>query len=60
MFGLFKQSIPFLQQINVKNVSPVEYTAPGFKPSTSQHESSPITTRPRLPPKMVIFVDAQK
>ena len=37
IFSLFKQtSIPFLRQINVKNVNSFEYTAPGFEPTTSQ------------------------
>ena len=35
IFGLFKQtSLQFLQQINVKNVISIQYTVPGFKPTT--------------------------
>ena len=50
IFGLFKQTIPFLQQINAKNVMIIQYTVPGFEPTTSWHELSPIHTRPGLPP----------
>ena len=32
----FKQTINFLQQISVKNLTSVQYTEPGFKPTTSQ------------------------
>ena len=49
IFGLFKQNYNILQQMNVKNMS-IQYIAPGFKPTTSRDESSPITTRPGLPP----------
>ena len=35
IYTLFKQTIQFSQQINVKNVISIQYTAPGFKPSTS-------------------------
>ena len=35
IFGLFKQTIQFLQQINVKNVMPIQYMAPVFEPTTS-------------------------
>ena len=34
IFGLFKQTIQFLQQINVKNVMFIQYPAPGFEPMT--------------------------
>ena len=34
IFGLFKQTIQFLQQMNVKNVMSIQYPAPGFKPMT--------------------------
>ena len=34
IYGLFKQTIQFLQQVNVKNVMPIQYTAPGFEPTT--------------------------
>ena len=35
IFGLFKQKIQFLQQVNVKNVMTIQYTALGFEPTTS-------------------------
>ena len=28
----------------------IQYTRPGFEPTTFEHESPPITTRPGLPP----------
>ena len=35
-FGLFQTNInTILQQINVKNVNSIQYTAPGFEPTTS-------------------------
>ena len=34
IFSLFKQTIQFLQQINVKNVMSIQYPAPGFEPTT--------------------------
>ena len=34
IFGLFKQTIQFLQQMNVKNVKSIQYPAPGFEPTT--------------------------
>ena len=34
IFGLFKQTIQFLQQINVKNVMSIQYPALGFEPTT--------------------------
>ena len=36
IFWLFKQTIQFLQQINVKNEVAIQYTVPGFEPTTSQ------------------------
>ena len=33
-FCLFKQTIQFLHQINVKNVMTIPYLAPGFEPTT--------------------------
>ena len=36
IFGLFKQTLQFLQQINVNNVKSIQYKAPGFKLMTSQ------------------------
>ena len=50
IFGLFKQTIQFLQQINVKNVMSIHYTAQGFEPRTFGIESLPVTTRPGLSP----------
>ena len=35
ILGLFKQTIIFLQQINVKNVMSIQYMALGFKSTTS-------------------------
>ena len=35
IFRLFKQTIQFLQQINVKNVMFIQYSGPGFEPTTS-------------------------
>ena len=43
---LFKQTLQFLQQINVNNI----YMVLGIEPYPSEHPSPPITTRPRLPP----------
>ena len=42
-FRLFKQTLQFLQQINVKNVHPV-YGAGDSNPRLSEHDSPPITT----------------
>ena len=36
IFSLFKQTIQFVQQIMVKIVISIQYTAPGFEPTTSQ------------------------
>ena len=33
-FVFLKQTIQFLQQINVKNVMSIQYPAPGFEPTT--------------------------
>ena len=46
IIGLFKQTIQFLQQINVK----ISIWHRDSNPQPFKHESSPITTRPRLPP----------
>ena len=35
IFSLFKQSYEFFQQINVKKVMFIQYTVPGFEPTTS-------------------------
>ena len=34
--SLFKQTLQFLQQINVKNVKSIQCTVPGFEPTISQ------------------------
>ena len=47
-FCLFKQTIQFLQQINVKMAS--QYSALGFELTTFWSESLPLTTRPGLLP----------
>ena len=50
IFGLFKQkSLQFLQQINVKKC-PSSIWCWDWNPRPFEHESSPITTRPGLPP----------
>ena len=51
----FKQTIQFLQQINVKNVKSIKYLATGFKPTPLERESPPITTRPGLPPPVFVY-----
>ena len=33
IFALFKQTIQFLQQMNVKYVMSIQYPAPGFEPT---------------------------
>ena len=43
IFGLFKQTIQFLQQINVKNIRDLNL-------QPIEHELSPLTTRLGLPP----------
>ena len=48
-FRLFKQTLQFLYQINVKNVHP-EYSGWYSNPCPLEHESPPITTRLGLPP----------
>ena len=37
----------------------IQYTAPGFEPTTCEHELSPMTTRPGLPPSYDFFVVLQ-
>ena len=54
-FRLFKHTLQFLQQINVKKCP----SSIRFRDSNSQpmeHESPPITTRPGLPPKNSILL----
>ena len=48
-FCLFKQTLPFLQQINV-NKCPSSIRSWDSNPRPSEHVSPPITTRPGLPP----------
>ena len=56
IFRLFKQTIQFLQQINVKKMSnyPSNIRRRDSNPLPYEHESSPITTRPGLPPNPYI------
>ena len=51
IFALFKQTIQFLQQINVKNSCPSSIWHRDSNPQHLEHESCPITTRPGLPVK---------
>ena len=51
IFGLFKQTIQLLQQINVKkNKCPYSIWHRYSNSWSFEHESSPITTKPGLPP----------
>ena len=53
IFGIFKQTLQFLQQIYVKNIHPVY----GARIRTHDHEPPPVTTRPGLLPELLfIFV----
>ena len=45
-FNLFKHTLQFLQQINVKNV----HTCRDLNSRPLEYEPPPITTRPGLPP----------
>ena len=47
---LFKQTLQFLQQINVINVLSIQYTMPGFEPTTSQTWVVSHNHWPGLPP----------
>ena len=49
IFGLFKQTIQFLQQINVIKC-PSSIQRWDLNPQPFEHDSSPINTRPGLPP----------
>ena len=51
IFGLFKQTIQFLQQINVKKC-PSSIRRWDSNPRPLERESTPITTRPGLPPSL--------
>ena len=53
IFGLFKQTIQFLQQMNVKNVMSIQYLGWDSNPRPLERESTPITTRPGL---YIIFI----
>ena len=52
IFGLFKQTIQFLQQINVKKC-PSSIRRWDSNPRPLERESTPITTRPGLPPLLL-------
>ena len=53
IFGLFKQTIQFLQQINVKKC----HVHPVYGAGIRTHDlSSPITTRPGLPPPKCLYL----
>ena len=49
IFGLFKQTLKFLQQIYVKKC-PSSIWCQDSNPRPLEHESLPITTRPGIPP----------
>ena len=51
-FRLFKQALQFLQQINVKKCQS-SIGCWDSNPQPLEHDSSPITTRPGLPPFLV-------
>ena len=50
IFNLFRQTTEFYNKSMWKNVMSIQYMAPGFEPRPLEHESSPLTTRPGLPP----------
>ena len=52
IFGIFKQTIQFLQQITVKISCPSSIWCWDKNPRSSERESPPITTRPGLPPNI--------
>ena len=54
IFSLFKQTIQFLQQINVKKC-PSSIWRQDSNPRPSKRESPLITTRPGLPPWTLLF-----
>ena len=54
IIGLFKKTIQFLQQMNVKKC-PSNIWRWDSNPQPFEHESSPMTTRPALPPSKVIL-----
>ena len=52
---LFKETLKFLQQINVKKCpSSIRYW--DLNPQPSEHESPPLTTRPGLPPTRISYI----
>ena len=53
-FRLFKQTLQFLQQINVKQC-PSNIQCWDSNSHTLEHESRPITTRPGLPPNLTLL-----
>ena len=58
IFVFFKQALQFLQQINAKTNMSIQYTAPGFKPTTfntrvSSHNHQ--TRAPAMSPQIHIF-----
>ena len=52
-FRLFKQTLQFLQQINVKKCPPRRWDS---NSQPSDYVSSPLTTRPGLPPVCLLLV----
>ena len=59
IFGLFKQTIQLLQQINVKKC-PSSIRRWDSNPRPLERESTPITTRPGLPPRELQFYSSFK
>ena len=55
----FQKINTFLQQINVKNVSPSSIQRRDSNPLPLEHESSPITTRPGLLPSLLNCLPAR-
>ena len=53
LFGLFKQTIQILQQIHVKKMF-IQH--PDSNSWPSEYESPPLTTRPGLPPRVVLIL----
>ena len=58
IFGLCKQTIQVLQQINAKNVMSIQLCQDS-NPQSFNHASSPITTRPGLSPLFLGFQSDQ-
>ena len=56
IFSLFKQTLQFLQQINVKKCHVHPVSGAGIRThDLLERESPPITTRPGLPPKRDLY-----